>query len=95
MGQYWTLGIGEQFYLLWPIIVFFVPRERVLKIRLGACVVAIILRISMMTLPVDGEVIGDNTFTRMDALLVGAASACILQDCRWAVQLRQWAKCIW
>ena len=92
MGQYWTLGVEEQFYLLWPLVVFCVPRGRILRIALGFSVVAIVLRCSMLALHVDSEFIGDNTFTRMDALLIGAASACLLRDTLWVVRLGAWAK---
>jgi peptidoglycan/LPS O-acetylase OafA/YrhL len=92
MGQYWTLAVEEQFYLAWPLVVFCFPRERVLRIAVGASILALVLRFSMLAWQVDPEVILENTFTRMDALLIGATCACLLQEDRWARRLRDQAK---
>jgi peptidoglycan/LPS O-acetylase OafA/YrhL len=92
MGQYWTLAVEEQFYLVWPLVVFCFPRERVLRIAVGASILAVILRFSMLALQVNPEVILENSFTRMDTLLIGATCACLRHEDRWARRLCDYAK---
>ena len=91
MGQYWTLAVEEQFYLLWPLVVFCARRERILTIAVGASALAVLLRFALLALHVDSESILENTFTRMDALLIGAACACLMREGAWATRLRRHA----
>ncbi len=73
IGHYWSLGIEEQFYLIWPWIVYKSTTKRIGQIAIGASVVALALRFTLLALHVSPEIIYRNTFTRMDALLIGAA----------------------
>jgi peptidoglycan/LPS O-acetylase OafA/YrhL len=82
LGHFWTLCVEEQFYLLWPWIVFTVRNRRRL---MAICVVCITLvplaRIfALAHMPealVSGEVVFHSTPFRFDTLLVGALIALI------------------
>ena len=69
-GQSWSLGIEEKFYLLWPVVGFFLLHHKN-ALRLGfACVMALIL-------PSLGEMI--STYA---SILTGCALAVALVDAR-------------
>ncbi len=80
MGHYWSLAIEEQFYLLWPTVVFFVSNRRILiRICLIACVTIPLLRaLLFFTLPqhlLALDFLFRVTFTNCDGFLLGGLLA--------------------
>src|SRR6516162_10219634 len=73
MAHYWSLAVEEQFYLMWPMVVFLFPRHRILPIALGVSVGSTVLRLTLLAMNAPLRDITENTFTRLDALLLGAA----------------------
>jgi peptidoglycan/LPS O-acetylase OafA/YrhL len=80
IGHFWSLCVEEQFYLVWPWVVFWVKDRRKL-IALAAAIVILepILRlIAQHTLPavmVSNEIVAHNTLFRLDTLMMGALVA--------------------
>ncbi len=79
VNHFWTLCIEEQFYLIWPAIVWLVrSRQRLLHLCLGLVAVVPIMRLLYFHAhpgpQVELELYG-WTFFRMDSLLLGAAIA--------------------
>jgi peptidoglycan/LPS O-acetylase OafA/YrhL len=68
-GHFWTLAIEEQFYLIWPAVVFAFGRTALLRICLGCIVGAAVCRAL-------AEWVGLSSFSftlcRMDSLTLGA-----------------------
>ena len=74
LGHFWSLAVEEQFYILWPLVVFKLRRETLVKVAVAGAVIALILRFLLiqkvsflpayMLLP-----------ARMDALLTGSLIA--------------------
>ena len=87
-GQLWSLAVEEQFYLMWPVAIAFLPPRSMLR----ACAMGLLLLPLFRTLlalagaPV--EVLYVMTPTRMDPLLMGAAIAILVREGR-AAQLRR------
>jgi peptidoglycan/LPS O-acetylase OafA/YrhL len=95
IGHLWSLCVEEQFYLLWPLVVWTVrDRVRLLWIASGICLLALLLRIAMcLTFPAEAETWIIRTLPfRMDSLLFGAILALVLRgpnadlwqrSCKW------------
>ncbi|HLH43455.1 MAG TPA: acyltransferase [Bryobacteraceae bacterium] len=95
LGHFWSLAVEEQFYLLWPLVVYLFPKRRILPIAVAGSAAAVPLRLALMLAGVNPNYIYWNTFARMDALLIGAACACLLKEGRWREQLARHAKWLW
>ena len=68
-GHFWSLAIEEQFYLVWPLVVYAFRRETLLRICVGCVAGAVVSRLVV-------ESLGFSSFTftlcRMDSLTLGA-----------------------
>jgi peptidoglycan/LPS O-acetylase OafA/YrhL len=71
----WSLAIEEQFYLVWPLIVFLAPRRMLKPIAGGALAVSIILRWAVQYGLIPPLILYTNTLTRLDGLALGALLA--------------------
>jgi len=77
--HFWSLAVEEQFYLVWPTVVYFVGQRRLQWICLGMIVGALALRCFWHAGP-SGEVLYMATVTRMDSLAVGALAAILVRN---------------
>lgn len=96
LGHIWSLCVEEQFYLLWPFVVWMVrDRVRLLWIAAGLCLLALALRGGiLMFVPshLSNEIIFYTLPCRMDAMLFGSMLALLLRgesadrwqrSCKW------------
>jgi peptidoglycan/LPS O-acetylase OafA/YrhL len=96
LAHTWTLAIEEQFYLIWPAIVFLCDRKRLLWVCGIAAVAAMALRIILLASGVSVVAISFLTITRMDSLTIGAAIALLLRQPGGAARVNSLArKLIW
>jgi peptidoglycan/LPS O-acetylase OafA/YrhL len=79
VGHFWSLGVEEQFYLLWPLVVYRFAPKRVLQIAIALSLISVGLRFVLIS-HTHPENIYRNTLTRMDSLLIGAVCASLV---RW------------
>lgn len=75
----WSLSVEEQFYLVWPLIVFCASRRTLLRICLGILVVVPAVRLAMTAGGVHFFAVYVLTFTRADALAAGGLLALLLR----------------
>jgi peptidoglycan/LPS O-acetylase OafA/YrhL len=78
----WTLGLEQQFYFAWPLVIFFfgAPKNRrnLLIASLAACAAVLALRIALHFHGVSISVLANSTPCRFDSLLYGACLALAL-----------------
>jgi len=74
----WSLGVEEQFYLAWPLVVRFLPRRGLGALVIAGIVGALAIRLSMAARDVHWIAIMVLPYCRMDALLFGAGLALLV-----------------
>ncbi|MFF5147806.1 acyltransferase family protein [Streptomyces sp. NPDC013157] len=97
-GHTWSLGVEEQFYLAWPLLLLVLLRHARARMVLGWVAVLCVLPVLWRTVlwdPAAAHRIYNGPDTRADQLLVGALLALVLarlraEDPRLAL-LRRWA----
>ena len=93
LGHLWSLCVEEQFYLVWPLIVYQVRRrETLMRICVAVIVLSPVLRgVLSVTVPHDQlhmELLYRSLPTRLDALLIGGLIALSLRGREQAVVRR-------
>ena len=76
----WSLAIEEQFYLLWPLLVWLASRRRLIQMCVGAIGVAVVTRLVLHT--VFGNDVAAYALmpARIDALASGGLLAVLVRD---------------
>jgi len=86
----WSLALEEQFYFVWPLLIYFVAnRPKLLKITLGILVAAPLLRILLVQMSVPPLAIYCLLPTRMDGFAVGGGLAVLMRDTDMAALARR------
>lgn len=84
LPHFWSLAVEEQFYLIWPLLLWRRSPEQVLRISAGVIIIAMLSRIGMIAFDAPRMEIYTFTVCRMDALAMGAVAAVWLHDRRLA-----------
>ncbi|MCK2241596.1 MULTISPECIES: acyltransferase family protein [unclassified Crossiella] len=71
-GHLWSVAVEEQFYLLWPLVVFGLRRQRAVALAAGLGALA---SLGLMLVLTDPDRVYTGTDTRAFALLLGALAA--------------------
>jgi peptidoglycan/LPS O-acetylase OafA/YrhL len=76
LAHFWTLAIEEQFYLAWPLFVFYLGGRNLLRLCVFLIVASLAIRLQLMW---QGEILGAYVLTpaRLDALALGGVLAVI------------------
>jgi peptidoglycan/LPS O-acetylase OafA/YrhL len=97
IGHFWSLCVEEQFYLIWPLIVYRVRRrESLMQICVAAVLAAPLLRWlltqTVSTKMLHMELLYRSLPTRIDALLIGGLIALCLRgpEQEWLHRWRRW-----
>jgi peptidoglycan/LPS O-acetylase OafA/YrhL len=89
IGHFWSLAVEEQFYLLWPLVVFFSGRRTLMTICVVFLVGSFLVRLGFALAgnPLAAYVL---TPARMDTLAVGAFIALMVRDPGGLMRLTRW-----
>ena len=96
MDHLWSLAVEEQFYMVWPLAVFILGRERIQRVALGMIAGPALLRALLLFAPVldrgsPATLVYTSTITRVDALACGAWVAATLRTPIGGHTLSRWA----
>jgi len=81
LNHFWSLAVEEQFYFIWPLVVFLIrDLRRLLFVALGLSLGALALRIILASHGALAGTLYEFTGCRMDALLLGGALALICRS---------------
>ena len=75
----WSLAVEEQFYLVWPLLVYLAPRRVLVAVSTAIVIGAPILRIVLLHAGASPDVVYELTLTRLDPLAVGALLAVLVR----------------
>jgi peptidoglycan/LPS O-acetylase OafA/YrhL len=88
----WSLGVEEQFYLVFPLVVFLISRRTLMRLCPVLIALALAARCTLLATHMPLFYLGLPTPCRMDSLAVGALIACAARDPRGLGMLRRWIK---
>ncbi len=91
-GHFWSLAVEEQFYWVWPLAVFLLPRRHLFRLCITLCALLPLLRLVLILAGERNWAIRQYTFTRVDSLIWGAIAALLIRDIHLAASCRRWAK---
>ncbi len=89
--HFWSLSIEEQFYLFWPIVIFFCSRRQAIRASLLAIAVSILGRVALIAAGGPEVAIDVLTFLRLDALALGSLLALAARQPQGIQRLTRWA----
>jgi peptidoglycan/LPS O-acetylase OafA/YrhL len=75
--HYWSLAVEEQFYIIWPLVIFLIRKPKILLAIAAFLLVAVICtRLYMWTIQIkDLNYFGLYTYTRIDGICIGSMLA--------------------
>jgi peptidoglycan/LPS O-acetylase OafA/YrhL len=89
LAHFWSLAVEEQFYLLWPALVFLTAPRKLIRVC-GAVIVATpVVRLLLHLGGVPTLALYEFTIARWDALAVGAVIAILMRDDSGRAWLRE------
>lgn len=81
----WTVSIEEQFYLLWPLLLFLCGVKRIVPLAVAILALANASRLALLLADANWTMTAFSTPTRMDGIAAGALLAVALR--RWPLTL--------
>jgi peptidoglycan/LPS O-acetylase OafA/YrhL len=72
LGHFWTLAIEEQFYVVWPLVVYWLSRRKLLVLSAAICVLEPIARFFCLHIGWSDWSVRQLTYLRLDAIVIGA-----------------------
>ena len=80
LGHFWTLAIEEQFYLVWPALVFWLSRRNLAILSIAVCLLEPAARWLCLHFGYSTLAVRELTYLRLDSLLFGALLCLLLRQ---------------
>jgi peptidoglycan/LPS O-acetylase OafA/YrhL len=90
--HFWSLAVEEQFYLVWPLLVFVLSRRRMIGLCALIMVAAPLVRLWLHFAGFPAQAIYEFTIARCDGLAAGALLALLLRDDFSRPRLARWMR---
>lgn len=90
LSHLWSLAVEEQFYMVWPALVLWLPPRRLVWLVVAMVAGAPFVRMALLHNGLPPLVAYNFTVARMDALAIGAFLALCLRDRVLRGHLRRW-----
>ena len=87
MSHLWSLAIEEQFYILWPIVVYFSWPKALWRLTICLAIGALAIRVSLVAGGWSPFSVYVFTFSRMDSLCIGALGAQLIRNSEGSILL--------
>ncbi len=98
LNHFWSLAVEEQFYFIWPLLVFLIrDRRRLMRLAvvLSACALLLRTALSIHVTPFKIGLVHEWTLCRMDTLMIGGWLALALRGERFSLNRRAAAAWFW
>jgi len=92
LSHLWSLAVEEHFYMLWPAVVWGLSDKKLLRVAIGACVAAPLLRAAAAVEGVFNGTVYVLTIFRVDALAMGAVLAIWHRQPGGLVAVARWTR---
>ena len=79
-GYFWSLAVEEQFYVIWPFVVYALSTRMLLRVSFGLLCCSLLLRVVLSAFGVGTGVLYNMTFTHLDGLATGACLSICLRS---------------
>lgn len=76
-SHFWSLAVEEHFYLIWPLLVYLIPENKLYRLSIGLIAAAIVCRTIFIWIHLIPSFF---TFCRMDGLAFGTLLACLERE---------------
>jgi len=90
IGHFWSLAVEEQFYLVWPLVIWLARPRAVPWVAGALAVLAAITRLAWVAHSGSQVAISLATVSRLDDLSIGAFCAYLFRDPERMVRVRRW-----
>ncbi len=88
--HFWSLAVEEQFYLIWPVLVFALSRRGLVGLCLTMLVTGPLIRLCLHLAGLPPQAGYELTIARWDALAAGALLAVLMRDAPLQEKLARW-----
>lgn len=90
LSHVWSLAVEEQFYLLWPLIVWLLPRRSLINLCVAVVVCTPLIRLGLRESGMPPITAYEFTIARWDALAAGALLAVMVREDSTRALLLRW-----